>query len=121
MAETDNLKHLPAQRLSGTDVVILEYHENNSKLDQWIQESMANPPGPPIYLYFHKFSMLKLWKALQLGVKECLIFPIKEEQLQAAVNRTEDWAGTPTDKGDSSVKSRLHAHTTLARIKEVVV
>jgi uncharacterized pyridoxamine 5'-phosphate oxidase family protein len=114
VGETDNLKHVTAQGVRGADVVILEYHENNPKLDQWIQESTANPQGPPIYLYFHKFSMVKLWKALHLGVKECLIFPVKEEQLQAAVNRIEDWTRTPTGKGDSGVKRRPHAHTTSA-------
>ena len=117
VGETDNLKHLPAPGVGGVDVVILEYHENNSKLDQWIKESTANPQGPAIYLYFHKFSMVKLWKAMHLGVKECLIFPVKEEQLQAAVNRMEDWSKTPTGKGYLGVKIRPHAHTPLARVK----
>jgi hypothetical protein len=112
--EPDNLRHLTAQEVRGADVVILEYHENNPKLDQWIQESTSNPQAPPIYLYFHKFSLEKLWKALHLGVKECLIFPVQEEQLRAAVNRIEDWPRTPAGKGGSGVKSRPHAHTTLA-------
>ena len=90
VGETDNLKHLTARGLTGADVVILEYQENNSKLDQWIQETTANHQEPPIYLYLHKFSLAKLWKALHLGVKGCLIFPVQEEQLQAAVNQLED-------------------------------
>ena len=114
VGETDNLKHLTTQGARGADMVILEYHENDSKLDRWIQESTANPQEPPIYLYFHKFSMVKLWKALHLGVKGCLIFPVQEEQLQDAVNRIEDWPRTPTGKGSSGVKSRPHAHSTLA-------
>jgi hypothetical protein len=89
VAETDNLKHLPARGVKGVDVVIIEYQENNSNLDQWIQDATANPRGSAIFLYFHKFSLLKLWKALHLGVKECLIFPVKAEQMQAAVNRLE--------------------------------
>jgi hypothetical protein len=101
--ENDNLKHLTAQGVRGADVVILEYPENDSKLDQWIRESTANPQEPPIYLYFHKFSMVKLWKALHLGVKGCLLFPVQKEQLQGAVNQLEDW-GTPTGAGGSGVK-----------------
>jgi hypothetical protein len=112
--EADNLKHLTAQGVKGVDVVILEYNENNPKLDQWIKKATANPQGPPIYLYFHKFSMVKLWKALHLGVKECLIFPVNKEQLQATVNRIEDWGRSPTGKGDSRIKSWPLAPTTLA-------
>jgi hypothetical protein len=109
VAETDNLKHLPAQRVRGVDVVILEYHENDPKIDQWIQESTANPQVPPIYLYFHKFSMEKLWKALHLGVKGCLLFPVQKEQLQELVDRLEDWGRTPIGKGGSKVKRKPHA------------
>jgi len=119
--ETDDLKHLTAQGVRGADVVIVEYQENNPMLDRWIQECTANPQRPPIYLYFHKFSMVKLWNALHLGVKECLIFPVKKEQLQAAVKRSADWARTPTGKGDSGVKSRPQAHTTLARVERGAV
>ena len=114
VGETDNLKHVTAQGVKGVDVVILEYNEKNPKLDQWIKEATANPQGPAIYLYFHKFSMVKLWKAMHLGVKECLIFPVNKEQLQAALNRAEDWTRTPTGKGDSRVKRRPHAHITSA-------
>ena len=121
VGKTDDLKHLTPQGVRGADVVIVEYHENNPKLDQWIQESTANPQGPPIYLYFHKFSLVKLWKALHLGVKECLIFPVKEEQVQAAVNRLEDWARPPTGKSGSRVKSKPLAHPTLGRIEGVAV
>jgi len=114
VGKIENLEHLPTHRVRGVDAVILEYHENDPKLDQWIQESTANPQGPPIYLYFHKFSMEKLWKALHLGVKECLVFPVREEQLRAAVNRIEGWSRTLTGKGGSGVKSRPQAHTSLA-------
>jgi len=113
VAETDNLKHLPAQRVRGVDVVILEYHENDPKLDQWIQETTANPQEPPIYLYFHKFSMEKLWKALHLGVKGCLLFPVQKEQLQEVVDRIEDWGRTPIGKGGSKVKREPHAYNNL--------
>lgn len=121
VAETGNLKRLPAPGGGGVDVVIVEYRENNSKLDQWIQEATANPQGPAIYLYFHEFSMAKLWKAIKLGVKECLIFPVQKEQLQAAVNRMADWPITTTANGYSGVKTRPHAPTTLARGKGVAV
>ena len=121
VAETDNLKHLSAQGARGADAVILEYYENNSKLDQWIQEAAANPQGPAIYLYFYKFSMEKLWKALHLGVNECLVFPVGKEQLQATVNRLEDWPRTPPSKAGPEAKSMPHARTTSAQIKKVAV
>ena len=121
VAATDDLKALPARGVGGVDVVIVEYHGNNPNLDQWLQEATANPRGPAIYLYLHKFSLLNLWKALHLGVRECLIFPVEAEQLQAAVNRLEGWARTPTGKGNSGVKSSPPAHTTLARVNEIAV
>ena len=102
-------------------MVIVEYQENNSELDRWIQESTANPHGPAIYLYLHEFSLLKLWKAVQLGVKECLSFPVKEEQLQAAVNRLKNRATPPTGQGDSGEKKRPPAHTTAGRFKRIAM
>jgi len=113
VVETNNLMHLPARGVKGIDVVIVEYHENNSKLDRWIREATANPRGPAIYLYLHKFSLVKLWKALHLGVNECLAFPVEAKHLQAAANRLEGWGKTPTGKGGSRIKCRPHAHTTL--------
>ena len=121
VAETGNLKHLPAPGVRGADVVLLEYHEDNAKLDRWIQESAANPQGPAIYLYLREFSLLKLWKAIQLGAKECLILPVTEEQLQAAVNRLDDRDGSPGAPGDSGVKNRPPAHIASARFKGIGV
>jgi len=87
IVDSQELAHLPAQALNGTDVVFVEYQENNPQLDQWIETTAANPHNPAIFLYFREISTNNLWKALRLGAKECFTFPIKEEDFQNAVQR----------------------------------
>jgi pilus assembly protein CpaE len=84
---SQDLNHLPIQAVNGTDVVFLEYQENNPQLDQWIETTAADPHSPAIFLYFKEISTTNLWKALRLGAKECFTFPIKEEDFQNAVQR----------------------------------
>ncbi|MEJ2431578.1 MAG: hypothetical protein P8075_22090 [Deltaproteobacteria bacterium] len=84
---SQDLAHLPPQALNGTDVVFLEYQENNPKLDHWIETTAADPHNPAIFLYLKEISTNNLWKALRLGAKECFAFPIKEEDFQKAVQR----------------------------------
>jgi pilus assembly protein CpaE len=78
---------LPAMSVNGTDVIFLEYQENNPQLDQWIETAAADPHSPAIFLYFKEISTSNLWKALRLGAKECFTFPIQEEDFQNAVQR----------------------------------
>jgi pilus assembly protein CpaE len=87
LVDCKDLAHLPAKALNGTDVVFLEYQENNPALDKWIGETAANPANPAIFLYFNEISTSNLWKALRLGAKECFTYPIKEEDFQNAVQR----------------------------------
>jgi pilus assembly protein CpaE len=87
LVESNDLAHLPPQSVSGSDVVFLDYQENNPELDQWIERNAANPRGPAIFLYFKEISTNNLWKAIRLGAKECFTFPIQEEDFQQAVKR----------------------------------
>jgi len=92
LVESNDLTHLPPQSVNGSDVVFLEYQENNPELDHWIEGIVANPKSPAIFLYFKEISTNNLWKAIRLGAKECFTFPIQAEDFQEAVKRT--WART---------------------------
>ena len=96
LVESNDLAHLPPQSVNGSDVVLLEYQENNPELDHWIEGIVANPKSPAIFLYFKEISTDNLWKAIRLGAKECFTFPIQAEDFQEAVKRT--WARTEVRK-----------------------
>jgi pilus assembly protein CpaE len=87
LVETTDLAHLPTHAANGTQVVFLEYQENDPELDHWIEKTAANPKSPAIFLYVKEVSTHSLWKALRLGVKECFTYPIQEEEFQQAVRR----------------------------------
>jgi pilus assembly protein CpaE len=87
LVDSQDLAQLPRQAVNGTDVVFLEYQENNPQLDQWIENAAADSQGPAIFLYFKEISTSNLWKALRLGAKECFTFPIKEEDFKNALQR----------------------------------
>jgi pilus assembly protein CpaE len=89
LVDSQDLAHLPPQGVNGTDVLFLEYLENNPQLDHWIETTAADPHSPAIFLYFKEISTNNLWKALRLGAKECFTFPIQEEDFQNAVQRIE--------------------------------
>ncbi len=87
LVNSNDLAQLPTMSANGTDVVFLEYQEDNPQLDQWIETAAADPHSPAIFLYFKEISTSNLWKALRLGAKECFTFPIQEEDFQNAVQR----------------------------------
>jgi pilus assembly protein CpaE len=87
LVETQSLANLPSQVNSGTDVVFLEYQEEDAKLDRWIEKTAADPKSPSIFLFLHEITTNSLWKALRLGVKECFAFPIRQEEFQEALDR----------------------------------
>jgi pilus assembly protein CpaE len=93
LVEAKELANLPAQAAGKTDLVLLEYRENDPELDHWIETTAANPQAPPIFLYFQEISTNKLWKALRLGAKECFTFPIEEKDFQQAVKRIQAQIG----------------------------
>jgi pilus assembly protein CpaE len=87
LVDSQDLTRLPAESFNGTDVVFLEYLEDNPQLDHWIETTAADPHSPAIFLYFKEISTNNLWKALRLGAKECFTFPIQEEDFHNAVQR----------------------------------
>lgn len=87
LVDTQSLANLPQVVNSGTDVVFLEYHEEDSKLDRWIERTAADPKSPAIFLFLHEITTNNLWKALRLGVKECFAFPVRREEFQEAIDR----------------------------------
>ncbi len=89
LVKSEDLSHLPAVGVNGTDVLFLEYRENNPQLDHWIETTASDPHSPAIFLYFKEISTNNLWKALRLGAKECFTFPIQEEDFHNAVRRIE--------------------------------
>jgi pilus assembly protein CpaE len=91
LVDTHDLAHLPTQAVNGTDVIFLEYQEDNPELDHWIETTARNPQNPAIFLYFKEISTNKLWKALRLGAKECFTFPIQAEDFHQAVHRLQAW------------------------------
>jgi pilus assembly protein CpaE len=87
LVEAADLSNLPMTSRNGADVFLLEYQENNPKLDQWIEDTAADPNNPAVFLVFPEISTFQLWKALHLGVKECFTLPVQPQEFQEAVNR----------------------------------
>lgn len=94
LVTSENLAPLPVRLNSDVDVVLLEYQEDNPLLDRWIQRATSDPQSPAIFLFVHEVSTEHLWKALRLGVKECLSYPITHELLQEALARLPTLAGS---------------------------
>ena len=101
---TDILDNLPPKLDLEVDVVLLEYQENNPKLDRWIEKIASGRQSPPIFLYVKEINTANLWKALRLGVKECLTFPIKEEEFNQALDRLQP---RPATDGELIEPTRL--------------
>jgi pilus assembly protein CpaE len=87
LVDTQSLAKLPAHINSGTDVVFLEYRDEDPNLDRWIERATGDPKNPVIFLFLHEISTNNLWKALRLGVKECFAFPVRAEEFQEALDR----------------------------------
>lgn len=87
LVETQSLANLPVNVNSGTDVVFLEYNEEDPQLDRWIEKTTADSRNPAVFLFLQEISTNNLWKALRLGVKECFAFPIRPEEFQEALDR----------------------------------
>jgi pilus assembly protein CpaE len=87
LVDTQSLVNLPAKVNSGTDVIFLEYQEEDNKLDRWIEKTASDPKSPSIFLFLHEITTNSLWKALRLGVKECFAFPVRLEEFQEAIDR----------------------------------
>lgn len=92
-AGSGRVKHY--QELSGlkgeneTDVVLVEYQDNNPRLDTWIAQTTRTPGSPEIFLFVEEVSPRVIWKALKLGARELFSRSIPAEDFQAALRRVE--------------------------------
>ncbi len=69
------------------DIVMLEYQHGLNGLDQWIETLQHQSEPPAIFLYMEQADTHTLLKALRLGVQECFIGHIKEEEFAQAIGR----------------------------------
>lgn len=87
IVEDQGLDQLPERVNSGTNIIFLEYLNDQPELDRWIKKTAADHRSPPIYLYLQEISTEQLWKALRFGVKECFTHPIRLEEFREALDR----------------------------------
>ena len=76
----------PEQLDHDTDVCFVEYDEQVSGLDLWI-EQIQHLHQQAIYLYLREASTDSLLKALRLGARECFVSQISEDDFQKAIQR----------------------------------
>jgi AmiR/NasT family two-component response regulator len=74
---------------SETDVVLVEYQDNNPHLDNLIAQITKQPNSPDIFLFVEEVSPCIIWKALKLGARELFSRTIPAEDFQAALTRVE--------------------------------
>ncbi|MHB9074144.1 MAG: hypothetical protein ACYC6G_11535 [Desulfobaccales bacterium] len=72
-----------------TDVVLVEYQDNNPYLDNLIAQITKQPKCPDIFLFVEEVSPRVIWKALKLGARELFSRTIPAEDFQAALIRAE--------------------------------
>jgi len=76
---------LPSEALA--DIWLMEYREDVAGLDERIAEVQQQIDPPAIFLYLQQADTQTLLKALRLGVHECFIGQIREEEFQQAIQR----------------------------------
>jgi pilus assembly protein CpaE len=76
----------PEQLNHDADVCFVEYDEQVSGLDLWIEE-IQHLHQQAIYLYLREASTDSLLKALRLGARECFVSQISEDDFQKAIQR----------------------------------
>jgi len=72
-----------------TDVVLVEYQDNNPHLDNLIAQITKLPKCPDIFLFVEEISPRIIWKALKLGARELFSRTIPAEDFHAALTRVE--------------------------------
>ena len=78
---------LPELSPQEADVYFVEYDDRTSKLDLWIEDIQHQNGQAAIFLYLREASTDNLLKALRLGVQECFVSQISEEDFQKALQR----------------------------------
>lgn len=76
----------PLRPEASADIWLMEYKEEVAGLDHWIEESQQTDQAA-VFLYLQRADTQTLLKALRLGVQECFIDQIKEEEFDNAVQR----------------------------------
>ena len=78
---------LPELAHQGADVYFIEYNDQIQQLDRWIEDIQHQCLHAAIFLYVREADTETLLKALRLGVKECFISQISEEDFHNALQR----------------------------------
>jgi AmiR/NasT family two-component response regulator len=97
-------KLLALGKESGSDVVLVEYQDNNPELDNWIIPNAGDPQSPDIFLFVEEESPSIIWKAVKLGVQEIFCRTIPPADFQEALARVEDRSSLD---GENQVRARL--------------
>jgi AmiR/NasT family two-component response regulator len=72
-----------------TDVILVEYQDNNPHLDNLIAQITKKPGCPDIFLFVEEGSPRVIWKALKLGARELFSRTIPSKDFQAALTRVD--------------------------------
>jgi pilus assembly protein CpaE len=80
-------KSLPDQDHIDADVYFVEYDDQVPDLDHWIENLQHQTEHKAIFIYVREASTETLLKALRLGVQECFVTQINEEDFQKALLR----------------------------------
>jgi pilus assembly protein CpaE len=78
---------LPDPAASGADVYFIEYKEQVPEIDHWIETIQHHNGQVAVFLYLRHADTNTLLKALRLGVQECFVTAIAEEDFQKAIKR----------------------------------
>jgi pilus assembly protein CpaE len=78
---------LPDPTESGADVYFIEYKEQVPEIDHWIETIQHHNGHGAVFLYLRHADTNTLLKALRLGVQECFVAAIAEEDFQKAIKR----------------------------------
>ncbi len=78
---------LPEPADNEADVYFVEYDDRIPQLDHWLEAIQHQTDHKAIFLYLREASTDTLLKALRLGVQECFVTQISEEDFQKALQR----------------------------------
>ena len=78
---------LPESVENDADVCLIEYDDRIPGFYQWIEDIQHRPEPKSIFLYLREANTDNLLKALRLGIQECFVTQISEEDLQKAIQR----------------------------------
>jgi pilus assembly protein CpaE len=92
---------LPESLENGADVCLIEYDDQVPGFDKWIENIQHHTEHMAIFLYLREANTDTLLKALRLGVQECFVTQVSEDDLQRAIQRLLK-AKTASNPGEKS-------------------